>query len=145
MNPIKFKSINRKINWNPSWRRCFSFDLEKTSWKRCFSYDLEKCSGNVAFHLMWKNALETLARWYSNTKLRPIPRHRTNGAPMGLQWGEMGGNSLGEFCFFLISLLYCWGYGVYIIPKWRTKVPGHIAILFKWLRELRKFGRKLDP
>ena len=25
-----------------------------------------------------------------------------NGAPMGLSWGEMGENSLGDCCFFLV-------------------------------------------
>ena len=30
-------------------------------------------------------------------------------------------------------------FGVYIIPKWLIKVPGHFGILFGWFRELRKF------
>ena len=54
-----------------SWKRRFSFALknalaallffwfEKMSWGRCFSFDLEECIGNVAFHLIWKNVLET--------------------------------------------------------------------------------------
>ena len=39
-----------------------------------------------------------------------------------------------------------WGFfGVYILPKWLIKVPGHIPILFGWLLELRKFCQNLDP
>ena len=39
-----------------------------------------------------------------------------------------------------------WGVlGVYIIPKWLIKVPGHFGILFRWFRELRKFCQNLVP
>ena len=36
-------------------------------------------------------------------------------------------------------------FGVYIIPKWLIKVPGHFGILFGWFRELRKFCQNLVP
>ena len=36
-------------------------------------------------------------------------------------------------------------FGVYIIPNWLIKVPGHFGILFRWFWELRKFGQNLDP
>ena len=32
------------------------------------------------------------------------------GIPMGLQWGEMGGNNLGDFCFFPNFVLYFVGF-----------------------------------
>ena len=49
----------------------------------------------------------------------------------GLYMGFIGENNLGDFQFFPNCLLYFWGVlGVYIIPKWLSKVPGHIPILF---------------
>ena len=45
--------------------------------------------------------------------------------------GSIGKNNLGDFCLFLNCLLhFCCFLGVYIIPEWLIKVPGHIAILF---------------
>ena len=36
------------------------------------------------------------------------------GAPMGLQWGEIGENNLCDFCLFPNILLYVWGFwGLY--------------------------------
>ena len=35
--------------------------------------------------------------------------------------------------------------GAVIIPKSLIKVPGHIAILLKWIWELRKVCQNLDP
>ena len=66
----------------------------------------------------------------------------SNGAPMG----EIGENNLGDFlvCFLIYYCIFG-VYGVYIIPKRLIKVPGHIAILFRWFLELRKFGQNLDP
>ena len=48
----------------------------------------------------------------------------SNRAPKGL-------NKLSDFgiCFYFL-IVFIWFYGVLIIPKWLTKVPGHIAILF---------------
>ena len=46
------------------------------------------------------------------------------------QWGEIGKNKLGDFCFVLNCLLFFCFYGWNIIPKWLIKVPGHISILF---------------
>ena len=42
-------------------------------------------------------------------------------------------------------MVFFWVFGVYIIPKWLIKVPGHIPILFGWFRELRKFCWNLVP
>ena len=36
-------------------------------------------------------------------------------------------------------------FGVYIIPNWLIKVPGHFGILFGWFLELRKFCQNLVP
>ena len=52
------------------------------------------------------------------------------GALKGLYRGSIGENNLGDFCFFLIFPCFFGGLGVYIIPKWLIKVPGHIPILF---------------
>ena len=41
------------------------------------------------------------------------------GAPMGLQWGEMGENNLGDFGFVSeLFIVFSGGFGVYIIRKW---------------------------
>ena len=49
---------------------------------------------------------------------------------MGLQWGEMGKNNLGDRLFFLVFLKVSSGmFGVLIIPEWLIKVPGPIAKL----------------
>ena len=57
--------------------------------------------------------------------------HVIHNLSKGLYRGSIGENNLGDFLFFPNLLLYFWGVlGVYIIPKWLIKVPGHIAILF---------------
>ena len=44
----------------------------------------------------------------------------SNGAPMGLQWDEMGENNLTDLLCVLVFLLILYGiFGVYIIPKRR--------------------------
>ena len=47
--------------------------------------------------------------------------------------------------FVLLSNVLIRFYGIYIILKWLIKVPGHIAILFRWFLELRFFCQNLDP
>ena len=65
---------------------------------------------------------------------------------LGLQWGEMGENNLGDCCFcFLICYCIVGVFGIYIIPNWLIKVPAHIPILFRWFRALRTFRQNLDP
>ena len=49
------------------------------------------------------------------------------------------------FVFFLLVYGLFGVFGVCILPKWLIKVPGRIPILFKWFRELRKFGQNLGP
>ena len=54
-----------------------------------------------------------------------------NGAPMGLQWGQIGENNLGEVLLFsyFFNAFYgiCW---VYNYTQMAIKVPGPIPILF---------------
>ena len=58
---------------------------------------------------------------------------------------EMRKNNLGDLEFFSYCVIVFVGFfGAYIIPKWLIKVPGHIAILSGWFRELRKIYQNLD-
>ena len=54
---------------------------------------------------------------------------------------QIGGKKIGVF-WFLSCFFGVWigVYGVWIIPKWLIKVPGHIPILFGWILELPKFS-----
>ena len=56
----------------------------------------------------------------------------------------IGQTNLGDVWFFSLFFKVFYGiFGVYIIPKWLIKVPGHIPILFGWFRELRNFCQNL--
>ena len=47
----------------------------------------------------------------------------------GKRWCSIGENNLGDFWVFSWFFIVFLGlYGVYIIPNWLLKVPGHIAI-----------------
>ena len=67
------------------------------------------------------------------------------GAPMGLQWEEIGENNLGEFLFFISPFVFLGFYWVYIFPKWLIKVTRPIPILFRCVLELRKCCQNMDP
>ena len=62
-----------------------------------------------------------------------VSAYGSNRAPIGK-------HNLGDFWFFNLFFNVCYCIcGVYIIPKWLIKVPGHFGILFGWFRELRQF------
>ena len=42
-----------------------------------------------------------------------------------------GSKKLGDFRFFLIFYCMFGVFGVYMIPNWLIKVPGHFGILFR--------------
>ena len=59
----------------------------------------------------------------------------TNRAPIGSNKANVVRRC---FVFLFFNVLY-WYLGVLIIPKWLIKVPGPIAIFFRWFGELRTF------
>ena len=62
---------------------------------------------------------------------RQVTPNSPNGAPMGLQWWEMGENNLSDFVVFSVCfIVFSWFYGALISPKWLSKVRGLIPILF---------------
>ena len=73
-------------------------------------------------------------------------QHAETGPETTCPMGGNRENNLGDFrFFFFICYGIVWVFGVYIIPKWLIKVPGHIAILFGWFLEVPTFCQNLDP
>ena len=69
----------------------------------------------------------------------------SNGAPMRLQWGEMGKNNLSDLLFFLALLIICYGiFGVLSIPEWPINDSWWIPLFFWWFLELPKCSPNLD-
>ena len=52
-------------------------------------------------------------------------------------------NRFFDFSWFFV--VFFGVFGVYIIPNWLIKVPGHFPILFGWFQELRFFSQNLVP
>ena len=64
--------------------------------------------GPTAFGMIHAILLATWVPFRQTWAPFPAPVGTISKVPMGLQWGEMGGNNLDEFCFYF-SLMFFGG------------------------------------
>ena len=136
---INFPSIRSTKAWI-----LISYLSKNMKWKVGNMYKIS--SGNIKHFLKPRNQEPKTRKPFFYFQVRESPStfwfpplHPTTFSGDTMNSVERRSSELGRN-EFLICIVFSGGFGVYIIPKWLIKVPGPFPILFKWFRELRKFG-----